>query len=78
MDEPLTLIEAPQWLLKIIDTALQGLTYREAVPAINEINRQIQLRRQIEAQKSISNGSSAKSPPASDTGSETPPPEPAH
>lgn len=68
MDEKPTLIEAPQWLLKTIDTALQALPYREAAPAINEINRQIQIRLQNEAQKNISNGSSAKSPDASVTG----------
>ena len=66
MDEPSMHLEIAPWLMKTIDDGLQNLIYKEAAPAINEINRQVRL--QIEAAKNTPTGSSDSSPGASGTG----------
>ena len=41
-------LEISPWLLQVIDKALQGLPYREAAPAIEELNEQIKIQRDAE------------------------------
>lgn len=69
MEPDTFILELPSWLLKTIDSGLQNLVYREASPAINEINRQIML--QLQARKNMPTGLSSSSPDVSGTGEGT-------
>jgi hypothetical protein len=44
-------LEIPEWLMHTLNKALQELPYKEAAPAINEINRQIHAQNQADPPK---------------------------